>query len=224
LKDKTDLETLRKIRAEFEKAESYLEHLQIKTVSSPPPIIRNEGVRSTGTVTCSVEYTKEVTLQVPFKIEYHALPRLALSAGALVSSVPKRQIGTAPVRTGVGADGIVTTKNVVAITDSARVQTVPFAFLNLRIYERYLHRWYSANLTGGVGVNPNNGSNEVEYFWGVSLGAGVLYLHAGGHSGRFQDPGGGFVLGDTVPASFTGLPVSKRFVHKFAFGISFKIP
>lgn len=224
----SNLESIRQLRdalaslkADFEKFHDLLEaHQTSLEFSKQLPADGNAKV--TGTVTCTNFFTKQpVGDPVPFTITYQNLPRATVSAGILISSLNKRQVGTQPLRTGTAPDGTPTFRVVFAETDKAEVQVVPFSFFN---YYLSGTRKLNLNLTGGVGLNPNNGSNQVEFFVGGALGFKNLYLQIGGHIGRWQELGGGFLIGETVPAMFPAVPIERRYSMKPAIGISYRLP
>ena len=81
------------------------------------------------------------------------------------------------------------------------------------------------NLTAGIGLNPNNGKNQLEYFVGSAIGIKNAYVQVGSHIGRFQELGGGFNIGDTVPDKFPQtVPLERRYTAKLGIAISYKIP
>lgn len=179
-------------------------------------------------VTCSSIITKKPTTQpIPIALSYQSKPRLSVSVGPLLSTTAKQKLGTTPISTGSGSF-----KSVFAVVDHAGVQIIPFAFLNYRIAEfggngSSLSRPFSFNFSAGIGVNPNSGTNEVEYFIGPSIGfKKKFFVQFGDHIGRFQKEfSGGFNIGDTVPASFpASLPIRKVYKHGFGAAISYKLP
>lgn len=185
-------------------------------------LIADSNSKVTGTVTCSNFFTKQVAFDpIPFTVTYQNPPRGAVSAGVLYTTLDKRQIGIQPVRVGTAADGTAITRLHFAETDRADGQIVPFTFYNHRLWGR---RKFSLNGSGGIGVNPNNGSVQVEYFIGGSIGYKNFFLQLGGHVGRWQELGGGFTIGDTVAASPPSVPIERRYSMRPAIGISYKIP
>ncbi|MFM9903652.1 MAG: hypothetical protein ACKVQJ_03665 [Pyrinomonadaceae bacterium] len=184
-------------------------------------------------ITCTNTFTKNVTLsKLPVTVLYKNDPALSVSVGILLSTTAKQKLGIVPQRTGVDSNGVPTFKNVFGVADHARVQIVPFSFINYRLFyfgaksEPLAKPKYSLSLSAGVGVNPNSGSNEVEYFFGPALGIKNYLIQFGDHIGRFQKGlNGGFVLGDTVPANFPStLPINKVYKHGFGIAISYRLP
>jgi len=185
-------------------------------------LIADSNSKVTGTVTCSNFFTKQVAFDpIPFTVTYQNPPRGAVSAGVLFTTLNKRQIGIQPVSVGTNADGTAIVRLHFAETDKADSQIVPFTFYNHRLWGR---RKFSLNASGGIGVNPNNGSVQVEYFFGGSLGYNNFFLQLGGHVGRWQELGGGFTIGDQVAAPPPSVPIERRYSVRPAIGVSYKIP
>jgi hypothetical protein len=184
-------------------------------------LIADANAKVTGTVTCTNYFTKQPSFDpIPFTITYEGFSRHSLSAGILFTTLNKRQLGLNSVRTGTAADGTATSILTFTETDKANSQIVPFSFYNYRFWG---DRKFSLNGSGGVGINPNNGATQVEYFFGGAVGFHNVFLQFGGHVGRWQELGGGFNLGDTVPAAIP-VPIERRYTIRPAVGVSYKLP
>ena len=184
-------------------------------------LIADANAKVTGTVTCTNYFTKQPSFDpIPFTITYKGFSRHALSAGILFSTLNKRQLGITSVRTGTAADGTSTSQLTFTETDKADAQLVPFSFYNYRFWG---DRKFSLNGSGGVGINPNNGATQVEYFFGGAVGFHNVFLQFGGHVGRWQEFGGGFNLGDVVPSAVP-VPIERRYTIRPAVGVSYKLP
>jgi hypothetical protein len=59
------------------------------------------------------------------------------------------------------------------------------------------------NLSGGVGVNLNTGTNHVEFFGGYAIGFSRAMVHFGEHWGRQESLGGGFTVNNPVPTGWS---------------------
>ena len=186
-------------------------------------LLADANARVTGSVTCTNSFTKQVSGEaVPFTITYQDIPRFSVSGGILFSLLNKRQIQVQPVRTGTAADGTPTFRLEFRETDTAGNQVVPFSFFN---YYLTGTRNLNLNASAGVGLNPNNGSNQVEYFFGGALGLKNVFLQFGAHVGRWQELDGGFNLGEPVPDKFpSGVPIKRRYSVRPGFGLSYKLP
>ena len=222
------IESLKAARAELEKfADLVAAHEQafntpasLTTYTKVLPEDNNAKV--SGTVTCTNFFTKQISVEaIPFTVTYQNLPRASVTMGVLFTTLNKRQVGTQAVRTGTAADGTPTFRNTLAETDRSGNQVVPFSFLNVYLTGT---RQMNLNLTGGIGVNPNNGKNQAEFFVGGALGFKNVYVQFGGHIGRWQELGGGFGFGETVPANFPGVPIERRYTMRPAVGLSYRLP
>jgi hypothetical protein len=197
------------------------------------PILPFVQQTASTTVACSNSYSKKATpQQIPVTILYQKDPALSVSVGPLLSTIEKQKLGTTPVSTGLDSSGKPTFKSEFAIVDHAPVQVVPFAFLNYRLYDfsdkenPAKLRPVTLNASLGVGVNPNSGTNEPEFFAGMAIGFKKLMVQLGDHIGRFQQGfTGGFNVGDTVPANFPStLPIHKVYRNGFGIALSYRLP
>jgi hypothetical protein len=184
-------------------------------------------------VVCSNSFTKKAsTPQISVIVAYQKNPALSVSVGPLLSTIEKQKLGITPISTGVDGTGKPTFKLIFAVVDHAPVQVVPFAFLNYRFCEfgnkanPAKKKPISLNASVGVGVNPNSGTNEPEFFVGPSVGLRSLLIQFGDHIGRFQEGfTGGFKIGDTVPTGFpTSLPIHKVYRNGFGVALSYRLP
>jgi hypothetical protein len=217
---KKELASLQSSRELFESFLKLL-NLHITDATYKRELIADANAKVTGTVTCTNYFTKQPSFDlIPFTITYEGFSRHSLSAGILFTTLNKRQLGLNSVRTGTAADGTATSILTFTETDKANSQIVPFSFYNYRFWG---DRKFSLNGSGGVGINPNNGATQVEYFFGGAVGFHNVFLQFGGHVGRWQELGGGFNLGDTVPAAIP-VPIERRYTIHPAVGVSYKLP
>jgi hypothetical protein len=185
------------------------------------------------TLTC-VTYVdqKTPTLNaVNFPILYQSLPIFSMSPGVLMTFREKYNLGITNTTDQSGNN-----QQIFGVTDRARLQVFPMAFVNLRIGPRkfYLpigsetHPWFllSGALTGGIGVNSNSGTNQVEFFVGPSMMFGKLIVSPGVHYGRVQSIGGGYSLNQTLPSNWPGsndtVPINWKYKPAFSIGFSFR--
>jgi hypothetical protein len=186
--------------------------------------VLDRNAKVSGTVSCVSRLSSDSTMDpVSYSIVYQDLPRFSLSAGLLVSTLDRHSYSVE-----AQADSTVTSagqlKYKIADASSA-LQAVPFSFVHYRVYAwrpRSL-RDITLNGAGGIGVNPNGGTNEVELGFGPSIGIGNVFLEAGVHYGRPSVLGGGFRTGDTVFKDLP-LPVTRAWTTGFAFSILYRIP
>jgi hypothetical protein len=191
----------------------------------------------TESVTC-----KDILTQAPafdtisFTAYYENLPRLDFSAGAIMSLLGGRQVGLVsgpcgPPATCAGSNPT----TMLAITNQSRVQWIPTAFFEYHPWNskcpwakngapsQTLGYVCSFGPAFGLMINPNNGATAAEYFEGISLGIQRVAFFVGNHTGRYQEFGGGYYVGETVPAGVTP-PTYRHWTNHLAFGISYRIP
>lgn len=216
--------TLRTSREGFESFQKLLDKYKgAEEEGSYTAVLRKETNEAAEyTVTCTNYFTKQPAFDpVPFVVKYQETPRGAVSAGLLFSTLNKRQIGVQPVNTGTGSDGTSTVKLILAETDKANSQLIPFSFYNYRLWG---DRKFNLNGSGGIGVNPNNGAAQVEFFFGGSVGLNNIFIQVGGHVGRWQELRGGFALGDILPSNPPTVPIERRYTIRPSIGVSYKLP
>jgi hypothetical protein len=172
----------------------------------------------TGTLSCvsATDGKTPTTDTINYSILYQDIPTLSASVGLLTSFLEKKVIGTTNVA--ATTNGVASSNQLFAITDRARAQIVPMAYVNYRLGSYRSYRslpWgrtregelaITFNLSGGFGINPNTGTNQPEFFLGPGIGFNRLMIHPGVHFGRTESLAGGFVLNTNVPSTFTGNP------------------
>ncbi len=107
------------------------------------------------------------------------------------------------------------------------------AFLNVRPWRPILKTWWGQpenelvitnNLGAGIGVNPNTGTNQAEFFAGYAVGFNRVYIHLGTHFGRTETLGGGFKIDTPVPSGFSGsAPINWGYHVAFSIGLSVRL-
>jgi len=170
------------------------------------------------------------TTNINYSLLYQDVPHWSASVGLLTSFLPKTIIGIANETTPGTSPPV--NMQVFAVTDRARVQLIPMAYVNYRIAP-YLSSHYgkgkedelvwTAHLSGGFGVNPNTGTNQPEFFLGFALGLNRFMLHPGVHFGRTQSLGGGYSLNEPVPTGVTTAPISWSYHPAFSIGFSVRL-
>ncbi len=185
----------------------------------------DRNVRVTGSFACTSDVTGKATLDPPvvYSVRFQNTPRMSLTAGILVSALPRNRIGIEAVAD--RAPGALTTHSEIR-DHPTRPQAVPFTFINVRvggpIY--WNGRVVTVNVAPGLGVNTNNGGTHAEFFLGASVGIGSLFLAAGGHAGHELRPANGFALLDRPPDDVNVVPVETRWKLGAAVAISYRIP
>jgi hypothetical protein len=206
------------------------------------------GATDTGILTCTndITSTQATTDAINYSILYQNIPALTASTGILFSFMPLQVIGTQPQ---LNSDGV-TAGTYFAVTNSGSFQVIPMAFVNYKLPFPWLlrkgngdrHRQFQGrilttwpgqpekelvitnNASIGIGVNPNTGTNQVEYFVGDALGFNRIYLHFGAHIGRTERLGGGFTLNTMTPTGFSGTaPVDWSYHAAFSIGLSVRV-
>lgn len=188
------------------------------------------GATDTGVLTCMNDLapTQPTTDAINYSVLYQNVPALTASVGLLTTFQSKQVIGTSPR---ANPDG--TTTTYFAITDSGSAQVFPMAFINYRFLKPKLTTWWGQpeselaitnSVSAGIGVNPNSGTNQAEFFLGDAVGFNRIYLHVGVHLGRTESLGGGFKIGQPVPPDFSGsAPIDWSYHPAFSIGFSVRI-
>ena len=92
---------------------------------------------------------------------------------------------------------------------------------------------WTEGVSAGIGINPNTGTNQPEFFLGLALGMNRLIIHPGIHFGRTEALGGGYSLNvpfmSTTSATGTVVPptvpstVPLSWSYHVAFSIGFSV-
>jgi hypothetical protein len=200
------------------------------------------------TITCKdIATDKQPFDAVQFVAYFEKPPKWDFSVGALVSTLPGREVGTVPgpIQSAnsplcpADSSGNVPpcAPTTLAVTSSSNVQFMPMAFLEFHPWNRrcpWAHegggahsRVYVCSLGPAFGftANPNSGSPTAEFFEGFSLGIQRVSLLFGVHNGRSQEFSGGYSVGQTLPPGVSVTPpTTLQWKTAFAFGISYRIP
>jgi hypothetical protein len=181
----------------------------------------DQNARVTGVVSCADARTKKTTLEpVAWTVTFQNAPRLTLSAGVMVSSLPKEHadiVEIASTRSGTAVGSIDEVQQT-----SSRPQLVPMSYLHVRLGSiATSHRLIAFGLAEGLGLNLSN--KEPEFFSGLSVSFGSFYVSGGFHIGHRERPGGGFTVGDR-PSSSVTLPVDRPWTARPAVVFSYRIP
>lgn len=186
----------------------------------------------TEAITCKDVATQAQAFDaITFTAYYEPAASWDLSAAAFISLVPGRQVGVISGPQSAGS-------TILAVTSHSSVQFIPGAvfevhpshYLNFRCPWAEdgtgYHPWgyvCSVGLAGGFLINPNNGSTQAEVFEGISFGIHRLAILIGNHTGRFQEFGEGYQVGQVVPSG-TSPPTLRRWTNHPAIGIAYRIP
>ena len=185
---------------------------------------------STGFLACvsAIDGKTPTTTNINYTLLYQDVPHWSASAGFLTSFLEKKVIGleaeSSPPNQTAGTQFL-------ELTDKAAVQVVPMAFANYRVLPYAQSQFgkgkesqlvWTANLSGGFGVNPNTGTNQPEFFAGLALGLNRFLLHLGCDWGRVEQPGGGYTWGAQF-INATAAPIDWRYHPKFSIGFSVRV-
>ncbi len=227
--DRTTYKSVTKLYNDFRRtvAQGIIKESAVLTQDFSLGTDRKTTVSSYVSCVSSVDQKTPTTDQISYSVLYENVPVLSASAGLLTTFQQKRVIGT----TTALANNAAGFNTLFAITDSARAQVFPMAFFNVRLGGYRQTHWYkrpedeldiTAHLSTGIGVNPNTGTNQPEFFVGVAIGLNKLMIQPGVHFGRTQTLGGGFALNSVVPAGYAG-PVPINWSYHPAFSIGFSV-
>ena len=205
-----------KLKMFNEELETYM--ASPKWIKTLPP---QKGTKFTGTVTCVNHFTHEqFGSDVPFTVLYYNPAPVTASAGVLISPLSKRPIGVLSQST--PCDGTTIIMNCYAVTTTSDAQFVPIGLGNL-----YLSGSTKLNLnvSGGIGVNLNNGSTQMEYFLGPSVGIHGFYISPGLDFISFPSLKDGLQLGDPAPtgSNASNPPLVYHHTIHFAFTMSYRL-
>ena len=244
---KTSFMALKKVSDDFDRNTAVAPPGPIKM--APPGILYqdfNLGTDRKAAVTGAISCVSDLDGKTPttdpinFSILYQEVPHWSASAGLLFSFQRKKVIGLndegGAVPTTSNPQGTAPT-SYFAITDSARAQVIPMAFVNYRFtpysfkYDNHMVHYgknkedtlaIAAHLTAGIGVNSNNGANQPEFFAGVAIGLNRFLIHPGVHIGRVPSLGGGYSLNTPAPPGVT-VPINWNYHATFSIAFSVRV-
>ena len=192
----------------------------------------------TGNLSCvtDVDGKTATTDAINFSILYQEVPHWTASAGLLTSFQRKRIIGLVD-EPGIPAANPPTFVPYFAVTDSARAQVLPMAFVNYRItphnfrYDNSMSHYgknredaliWTGHISAGIGANTNNGATQPEFFLGLAVGLNRFMIHPGVHFGRMQSLGGGYTLNTQAPSGIS-VPINWSYHPAFSIGFSVRL-
>jgi hypothetical protein len=197
------------------------------------------------TITCKDAATQNQAFStMTFTAYYENTPHFDISAGAIASLTPGRQVGAVASPLSSSAvtaptSGACTASSPPGVcleaTSRSAYQFMPAAFFEIHVVNwkwpwaengRMYHRFGYLGSIGpvlGIAANPNNGTATAELFEGLSVAIQRISLMVGLHNGRYQTFADGYYVGEEVPAGTT--PRTERgWTNHLAFGISYRIP
>ena len=191
----------------------------------------------TGTVTCSTDTTPAIptTDALSYTILYQSVPLVSASAGLLTTFLQMNVYGITQEAQSTSGSNLTSTSAVtaIALTNSARASVFPMAYFNVRTGAPALKTWWGQpynelviahHLSAGIGLNPNSGTTQVEFFAGDAISFSRVFIHAGAHFGRTRSLADGFNLGP-VPTGFMGssAPITWSYHPAFSIGLSVRV-
>jgi hypothetical protein len=200
-----------------------LKNPEWETVAELTP---DSNVKLTGSFACTSDVSGKPSLDPPvvYTVAFRNTPRLSLTAGVLLSTVPRNSIALESVDD--SHTGAAVTLHTEIRDHRGTPQAVPFSFINLRVAPAA--HWNASavtvNLAPGIGVNPNNGGASAEFFLGGAVGIGSLFLSAGAHVGHELRPANGFTVGDRPPPDLRSVPVETPWRAGLALAVSYRLP
>lgn len=215
------LTKLKDARAALTRIDSDLDELADPSWTFARTLTADQNARFAGTVSCTDARTKRTTLEpVAWTVTFQNAPRVTLSAGVMVSLLPKQHadiVQVATTRSGADVDSIDEVQQT-----SSRPQLVPMSYVHIRLASLATRkRLVTFALAEGLGLNLSN--KEPEFFSGLSVAFGGFYVSGGFHIGHEERPGGGFSVGDH-PTSNVTLPVDRPWTARPAIVFSYRIP
>ena len=204
---------------------TYLRSLERPAWEARLPIHGDRNARITASVACTSDVTGKPTLEPPVvvTVKFQGTPMMSLTAGILVSRIPRNSIGIESVAD-PGSNPPSAHKEI--REHPSRPQALPFSFLNVRVWKPLHWRAHrvTLNASPGFGLNSNNGDVSAEFFFGGSVGIGSVFLTAGTHFGHEVTPANGFEVGQVPPPSLSTVPLETSWARQFAFAVSYRIP
>lgn len=228
---KTSYTALVKVAADFNRRkDQHIIDINDGVVVQKFNVSPDRKVTSPGNLACvsDLDGKTPTTININYSLLYQDIPHWSASAGFLVSFQQKKIIDIVDE---AGNDPSSTTK-VFQVTDTAKAQFIPMAFVNYRLPWMAITQYgkgkedelvWTTHLSAGFGINPNTGTNQPEGFLGFAIGLNRLLFHPGVHFGRTEGLGGGFALNSTVPPNVSKAPIVFNYHPAFSIGFSVRL-
>lgn len=148
---------------------------------------------------------------------------LSISAGIGFSTIKDKRVIRQPF---AKTDGMIGAKFGEENNSNFRPSAVVMLNGSLSRFNVFAQKDGSFALSTGLVLSNRNGTTEAEFIAGPSIGllSNRIFLTFGYHAARVERLGGGFKLGDEIPASVTDpLPVERNWKGGFMLGITYKL-
>jgi hypothetical protein len=148
---------------------------------------------------------------------------LSISAGIGFSTIRDRRVIRQPF---AKADGMIGARFGEENTSKLRPSALVMLNASLRRFNMFAKDDGSFALSTGLVLSNRNGTTEAEFIVGPSIGflSNRVFVTFGYHAARVEQLGGGFKLGDEIPANITDpLPVERNWKSAFMFGVTYKL-
>ena len=148
---------------------------------------------------------------------------LSISAGIGFSTIRDRRVIRQPF---AKDDGTIGARFGEENTSKLRPSALVMLNASLRRFNMFAKGDGSFALSTGLVLSNRNGTTEAEFIVGPSIGflSNRVFFTFGYHAARVEQLGGGFKLGDEIPANITDpLPVERNWKGAFMFGVTYKL-
>lgn len=158
---------------------------------------------------------------VEAKVNFGGGPRFALAGGFVFSNLEKPEYQRVPAVINGATD------HIVGLKENSNSRILPILILHARMFSRPNWKYVSGvHFSLGLTAKPDNEGTDPEFLVGPSISfiEERLFFTFGGYAGRKQELEGNLTLGQKIPTDFGDeLPVSKHYVWKPGFAITYKI-
>jgi len=155
------------------------------------------------------------------KINFGGGPRFALAGGFVFSNLEKPEYERVPAVIN-GA-----TEHIVGLKENSNTRILPILMLHARLFSSPKWNYVSGiHFSLGFTAKPDNEGTDPEFLVGPSISfiEERLFFTFGGYAGRKQELEGNLTVGQKIPTDFGDeLPISKHYVWKPGFAITYKI-
>lgn len=163
----------------------------------------------------------EFSTMAEAKLNFGGGPRFALAGGFVFSTLEKPEYQRVPAVINGQND------HIVGLKENSNSRILPILMLHSRLFSRPNWKYVSGvHFSLGLTAKPDNEGTDAEFLVGPSISfiEERLFFTFGGYAGRKQELEGNLTLGQKIPDGFGDeLPISKHYVWKPGFAITYKI-